>query len=233
MEALVSSICRTLDMIATPELFPTAIEVAKLKRWKDEIQTFTFQVSKDPKTLYTHGNEKRTAQGEPHDSGVVLFRFVDIAYGANCTPTQIDDAPIRIIVVDLLGLYHAAKLPIISKDGPRGRILDNLRFEEYIDNFRSLWYATRLHMIIFTCGDDFLGACARGPGLKTILDYGVNESLPQSLLEVQLKHECSCLHPFDMIVHVMWNYNDAEVHRLCNAIRDLHARIVTVKDGAA
>ena len=228
------SICHTLDLITFPEYLPTAVDIAKMKRWNTEVEKITFQVSEVPERLYTYKDEKREAQAKPPSSGVMLFSFIDLPSSARCSPIQFDDVPIRIIVVDLLDLHRAAGLPTISIVGQRGRILEKLGVEDYVDNLWDVWYAKLPNMIILICGDDFLTVCASDTWQKTGLEYGGNENIQavRRSLEAQLKQECSYLHPYDMDVHIMWRYDDAEIHRLYNAIRDLQVRI-TIKDQVA
>lgn len=137
MEAMDTS-CYALNMMTTPEILPTAEEVANVKRRKSEIEKVTLKVSRDPENLDWTKGETRKAQDESHDSEGALFRFIDLPSDATFTSNQFDDVPLRIIVVDLVKLYHASQLFTIPKDESRGRILQNFGVKECVDNLWSV-----------------------------------------------------------------------------------------------
>ena len=231
--------------MANLETLPTALEVARSNWWKSDIEKITLKVSQNPERLNSHEDEQREAQGEPNNSNVALLWFISVPFGVKETPHQFDNIPLRISVVDLLQLYEPAQLPMIPEDRPPGRTFQKLGVQECMDNLWGYWYTTSPNMIILTCGDDFLARCASDSWRKVRLkydswrkprqEYDGNENIQwtRRSLKVQLEQECALLRPYDVEIRIMWNSEEAEVHRLGNTIRDLHARTVTVKGQVA
>ena len=230
----------TLDLIAKPETLPTVFEVAESIGWKRETVEITLKVSQNPEKLYSHKDENREAQGEPSNRGLALLRFISHPFAANEYPDRFDDVSLRIGVLDLFQSYREAERPTTPEDGPRGGILQQFGVQECIENLLGFWCTTLPNMIILTCGDDFLASFVSDSLGKIELIFEGNENIQSSRqswgdvsLRNQLEQECARWRPYDVETRIMWNYEEAEIYRLSNALRDLDARTVTVKDQVA
>ena len=226
----------TLDLIANPGILPTDFEVAESKKWKRDTDKITLKVSQNPEKLYSHKDGNREAQGEPSNSELALLRFISLPFPAKETPNQFDDVSLRIGVLNLLLSHWGAERRTTPEDGPRGGILQRFGVEEGIETLLGFWGTKLPNMIILTCGDEFLARFVSDSLGKIGLEFEGNENFQSSRhmsLRIQLEQECARWRPYGVETRIMWNYEEAEVHRLSNAIRDLHARTVTVNDQVA
>ena len=146
------------------------------------------------------------------------WHFLDVPSSASAgiRPVYVVDVLPRVVVIDLLKMYQTKKqLNKTLLIGYRNMFLEDIGVKQYLrDDFKAFWHGGRLHLIIMTHCDDFLNESLKNIGWE-------NPSFDKKSMVRRLIYEADRIGNARTDVHLMWRYDDDEVHRLYDAIKKL------------
>ena len=202
IEVVSATIFHILDMNADPESLPTAEEII-------------FELDRLDLDIVVELNRS------DHHFRTIAFQdwhFIDLPSSTEAVPEHLDLVLARIIVIDPLMMYKLKRHSQAIHTGDEDKILRQIGVEQYfIDNSGCFCCADRHNLIIMTRCDDFIEQC-------TLDIWRYNPSYEKRSFLHQFRYEISFLTNDHTDTHLMWRYDDDEVHGLYDVIGRLRAR---------
>ena len=152
------------------------------------------------------------------------WHFTDIPYRTKAVPVHLDLVLARIIVIDPLMMYKMKGYSWTPQTVDQDGILRQIGVEQYFTDNSEFFSCTGRHnLVVMTRCEYFVRKCA-------VDIWQHNPSFEEKSLMRRLTHEVSFLKNDHTDIHILWRYDDDEVHRLYAAIERLRARTAIINN---